>query len=410
MSVSQIQQLSFKALLFPLALVLYEFATYIGNDMILPGMPAVVHEFGAASSLVPTGMSAYLAGGVALQWLLGPLSDRIGRRPVMLAGAAIFIASCLLILLSNSIASFLLLRFIQGFGLCYLMAVGYAAIQEAFTEVTAIRVTALMANVALISPLIGPLAGAVIIEYCDWRWVFVSIAVVASLGLAGLYLAMPETSPRLKTPLNLAALWQDYSGVYRNRHFLAGALALTTAGLPLLAWLGQSPVILMQDRLFSALDFGLWQIPVFAGLIMGNIVLATLVSRMPLTRLLWLGMAPLCSGLCGVALASWLLPGSTALLVGSFALYALGCGISSAGLYRLVLFASPASKGTVAAALGMLSMLGYTLGIEIAKLGYALAGIGGFAMLTLLCAPATVALLRYFLHSAPAVAATTMEN
>lgn len=76
-----------QALLFPLCLVLYEFSTYIGNDMIQPGMLAVVEQYQAGLDWVPTSMTAYLAGGMFLQWLLGPLSDRIGRRPVMLAAS-----------------------------------------------------------------------------------------------------------------------------------------------------------------------------------------------------------------------------------------------------------------------------------------------------------------------------------
>lgn len=66
-----------QALLFPLCLVLYEFSTYIGNDMIQPGMLAVVEQYQAGIDWVPTSMTAYLAGGMFLQWLLGPLSDRI---------------------------------------------------------------------------------------------------------------------------------------------------------------------------------------------------------------------------------------------------------------------------------------------------------------------------------------------
>lgn len=105
-------------------------------------------------------MTAYLAGGMVLQWLLGPLSDRRGRRPVMLLGALWFILTCLATLLVHDIVTFTVLRFMQGVGLCFIGAVGYAAIQESFDEVRCIKITALMANVALIAPLLGPLAGA----------------------------------------------------------------------------------------------------------------------------------------------------------------------------------------------------------------------------------------------------------
>ncbi|STM39837.1 multidrug translocase mdfA [Escherichia coli] len=78
-----------QALLFPLCLVLYEFSTYIGNDMIQPGMLAVVEQYQAGIDWVPTSMTAYLAGGMFLQWLLGPLSDRIGRRPGDAGGSGV---------------------------------------------------------------------------------------------------------------------------------------------------------------------------------------------------------------------------------------------------------------------------------------------------------------------------------
>jgi len=68
------QSLTAVTLLFPFCLVLYEFSTYICNDMIQPGMLAVVQEYGVGIEWVPTSMTAYLAGGIALQWLLGPLS------------------------------------------------------------------------------------------------------------------------------------------------------------------------------------------------------------------------------------------------------------------------------------------------------------------------------------------------
>jgi DHA1 family multidrug/chloramphenicol efflux transport protein-like MFS transporter len=133
------RRLGRQALLFPLCLVLYEFSTYIGNDMIQPGMLAVVQEFQVGNEWVPTSMTAYLAGGMFLQWLLGPLSDRIGRRPVMLTGVVWFIVTCLATLLAQTIEQFTLLRFLQGISLCFIGAVGYAAIQESFEEAVCIN-------------------------------------------------------------------------------------------------------------------------------------------------------------------------------------------------------------------------------------------------------------------------------
>lgn len=182
-----------QALLFPLCLVLYEFSTYIGNDMIQPGMLAVVEQYQAGLDWVPTSMTAYLAGGMFLQWLLGPLSDRIGRRPVMLAGVVWFIVTCLATLLAKNIEQFTFLRFLQGISLCFIGAVGYAAIQESFEEAVCIKITALMANVALIAPLLGPLVGAAWVHVLPWEGMFILFAALAAIAFFGLQRAMPET-------------------------------------------------------------------------------------------------------------------------------------------------------------------------------------------------------------------------
>ncbi len=108
--------------MFPLCLVLYEFSTYIGNDMIQPGMLAVVQEFQVGNEWVPTSMTAYLAGGMFLQWLLGPLSDRIGRRPVMLTGVVWFIVTCLATLLAQTIEQFTPAALPAGGSACALSA------------------------------------------------------------------------------------------------------------------------------------------------------------------------------------------------------------------------------------------------------------------------------------------------
>ena len=70
-----------RILLFPLAMVIYDFSAYLTTDLIQPGIIHIIREFEADVALAPASVSLYLAGGLALQWLLGPLSDRIGRRP-----------------------------------------------------------------------------------------------------------------------------------------------------------------------------------------------------------------------------------------------------------------------------------------------------------------------------------------
>ncbi|ASG88928.1 MFS transporter [Salmonella enterica] len=356
-----------QALLFPLCLVLYEFSTYIGNDMIQPGMLAVVEQYQASLDWVPTSMTAYLAGGMFLQWLLGPLSDRIGRRPVMLAGVVWFIVTCLATLLAKNIEQFTFLRFLQGISLCFIGAVGYAAIQESFEEAVCIKITALMANVALIAPLLGPLVGAAWVHVLPWEGMFILFAALAAIAFFGLQRAMPETATRRGETLSFKALGRDYRRVIKNRLFVAGALALGFVSLPLLAWIAQSPIIIISGEQLSSYEYGLLQVPVFGALIAGNLVLARLTSRRTVRSLIVMGGWPIVAGLIIAAAATVVSSHAYLWMTAGLSVYAFGIGLANAGLVRLTLFSSDMSKGTVSAAMGMLQMLIFTVGIEVSK-------------------------------------------
>ncbi|AEX50021.1 arabinose efflux permease family protein [Rahnella aquatilis CIP 78.65 = ATCC 33071] len=388
-----------QALLFPLCLVLFEFATYIGNDMIQPGMLAVVANFNAGEEWVPTSMTAYLAGGMFLQWLLGPLSDRRGRRPVMLAGVSFFIITCLAILFAQNIEQFMVMRFLQGISLCFIGAVGYAAIQESFEESVCIKITAMMANVALIAPLLGPLAGAALIHVAPWQSMFVIFAVLAAIALWGLWKSMPETASRLGEPFSMPSLLRDYKHVLKNRQFLCGALAIGFASLPLLTWIAQSPVILISGESLAAYDYGLLQVPIFGALIIGNVTLARLSGKRTVEYLIKLGAGPMVVGLLIAAVATLFSAHAYLWMTAGLSLYAFGIGVANAGLYRLTLFSSDMSKGTVSAAMGVISMMIFTLGIELAKVAYVEGGTGMFNLFNLISGLAWLALVVVFLRS-----------
>ncbi|NDJ58334.1 MFS transporter [Enterobacteriaceae bacterium 4M9] len=387
-----------QALLFPLCLVLYEFSTYIANDMIQPGMLVVVEQYQAGVEWVPTSMTAYLAGGMFLQWLLGPLSDRIGRRPVMLTGVVWFIVSCLAILFAQTIEQFTVIRFLQGISLCFIGAVGYAAIQESFEEAVCIKITALMANVALIAPLLGPLVGAGWVHAAPWQGMFVLFAVLGAVSLGGLWRAMPETATRLGEKLSMAQLGRDYRDVLKNGRFMAGALATGFVSLPLLAWIAQSPVIIITGEQQSHMAYGLLQVPIFGALIAGNLVLARLTSRRSVRSLIILGGGPIVAGLALAALATVVSPHAWLVMTLGLSVYAFGIGLANAGLVRLTLFASPMSKGTVSAAMGMLQMLIFTVGIEVSKHAYLVGGNGLFNLFNFASGVVWLVLMVVFLR------------
>lgn len=382
--VVSLRSLGLAALLFPICLVLYEFTVYIGNDMTQPAMPEIVKQFGADKKWIPTSMTAYLAGGMFLQWILGPLADRKGRRPVMLTGILFFIVTSLAILWVNNIEQFMVMRFLQGFGLCFIGAVGYAAIQESYDEFTAIKLTALMANVSLIAPMLGPLAGAALIKVTDWHMMFVIFAVLSTIAFVGIYKSMPESAPLKGEKLEIKPILADYREVLTNKQFIRGSIAVSFAGLPLLAWIAQTPVIFISDRGLDTLQYSFYQIPVFVALLIGNVTLAKITGKMSVTKPIMIGAIPLILGVLIAGLGTIFQPDNYWWMISGISLYAFGLGVANAGLFRLTLFASEVSKGTVSAVLGIFTVVIFTAGIEIAKYSYEFFNLVGFNLISLL--------------------------
>ncbi len=108
---------------------------------------------------------------MALQWLLGPLSDRIGRRPVLITGALIFTLACAATLLTTSILQFLVARFVRGTSICFIATVGYVlTVQETFGQTKAIKLMAIITStIVLVAPVVGALRRRPLMHFVHWK-------------------------------------------------------------------------------------------------------------------------------------------------------------------------------------------------------------------------------------------------
>ena len=367
-----------QALVFAFFLVLYEFLTYIANDMIMPGMIKVVKSFNGPESAIASSLTAYVLGGASLQLFLGPISDSYGRRPVMLFGAILFFLCTILIACSGSIDQFLIARFFQGMGLCFISVIGYATLQEIFAEMDAIRLISIMANVSTSAPLLGPLLGATFINYFSWRFIFVFIGAFALLALWGLWRYMPEPIGQMKRDgemiprISLAprVIATNYKNLLCTPAFIIGSIALGLMGLPCVAWIALAPVILVADAKLTVIQYGLWQLPVFGATIAGNWLLQKLTHRGTVRKILLLGSIIVGFGLFASFLLSFFISTYFAWLMPGLVIYFFGLGVAGAPLNRFILFSTPVGKGTTSALMSMVGMCIQAIGIEIVNLIY----------------------------------------
>ncbi|HHT0591641.1 TPA: MFS transporter [Legionella anisa] len=367
-----------QALIFTCFFVMYEFLTYIANDMIMPGMIHVVRSFNASESAVATSLSVYILGGASLQIFLGPISDSYGRRPMMLLGAFLFFIFTLFIAGSNSMNQFLIARFFQGMGLCFIGVIGYATIQEIFEEMDAIRLISIMANVAILAPLLGPLVGAIVIHYTSWRYIFVTIAFGALVTLWGLWRYMPEPIGQIKkngeltpkTKFTAHKVFKNYKDLFTNKRFCFGTLAAGTVGIPCIAWIALAPIILIVEAKLSVIQYGLWQLPVFGATILGNWFLHKLTYKYKIEQIVFLGCFIMIIGAALTSLLPFLYGNAYYYLLPGTIIYFFALSVINAPLNRYCLFVTHVSKGTASAVVSLCVMVVGALGTEIANLFY----------------------------------------
>ncbi len=361
-----------QAMVFAMFLVMYEFLTYVANDLVMPAMIQVVDSFNAPDVYIASSLTSYILGGASLQLLLGPVSDRYGRRPVMIFGSIFFTLCTALIACSQTINHFLIIRFFEGMGLCFIGVIGYAVIQEIFSELDAVRLVAILTNISVTAPLLGPLLGAYLCSFLSWNYIFLGIAFLSIIATWGLWKYMPEPIGQIKTDgieikrveLSFKNVYANYKKLFINTGFIFAAVAFGFLSTPCVAWIGISPTILVTEAKLSLVAYALWQIPTFGAFILANIILIKLTYIIPLKKLSYIGLAVACLGLVLAFLLPlmfgvnylWLMPG--------IIIYFFGFGFSASPLYRLILYTTNVSKGTASALLSMTYMIIQGLGVE----------------------------------------------
>ena len=251
-----------------------------------PVMPSVGADLGAGSDSVKLTLTTYMLGFAIGQLFYGPLSDRYGRRPVLLVGVSFFIATTLACSLAPSIGSLIGLRVLQGLGAASGAVLSRALTRDAYS---AHEMPVVMSWISLgmnISPSIGPTLGGFLGEWLSWRATFwfvggfgLVLLLVSSLGLA-------ETNRHRSAQVDLASLLRGSGEMLRDRHFLGYVLTLGFAMAINFGMLAGAPFIL-QDRLgFSPQEFGLISLLSIGGFTAGTFTNNRLVGRVAATAIM----------------------------------------------------------------------------------------------------------------------------
>jgi len=219
--------------------------TPIAVDMYMPAFPAMAREFGSPIAAVEHSLAAYFIGIAIGQAVIGPLSDRYGRRWPLLLGMLLYAAGAAACALAPSPLALDGARLMQALGGCAGTVLARACVRDLFPPGEAARIFAQMLLILSVSPLFAPLLGGWLLLVADWRMGFWIQCGLAVLTVGVMYVRLPESHAGSDRTLNPVAVARDYWAILRNRHFYAYVTPVLLSCCGLYVWLtGWSNVVI----------------------------------------------------------------------------------------------------------------------------------------------------------------------
>jgi Bcr/CflA subfamily drug resistance transporter len=322
--------------LFPILLVIYEISNYLANDAYLPAMPGIANELHTTNHLVQLTLTAFFLGNATMQLILGPISDRYGRRMLLLGGGIVFIVTTLLCALSNNIYTLLIVRFLQGSAVTSMIVAGYATIHAMYDQVRSIKILAWMNSITVLAPALGPLFGAIILLVGDWRLIFIVLAIWATLGWIALYKHMPETC-EVAILINPKQIVRQYLQVLCNWKFMKPIIALSLLFAAMIAWIAAGPFLVMDSFHYSGLVFGVLQGFVFGSFILGTHFVSHFIGKVAISKITKISIFLAILGGCLSFILSLLIKDYLFSAVFPMMVFAFGAGIGFPVFNRLAI-------------------------------------------------------------------------
>ena len=325
----------------------------LSMDMYLPSLPDIGRALHASTAQVQLTISTYLIGFAAGQIVYGPIADRFGRKPVILAALALYGVGSIVCATTQSIETLTAVRFVQALGGAGAIVLARAVVRDLYSGVRAGRELSLMGSIQGFAPIIAPVIGGVLQTAFGWRASFILLVIFAVAAAAFTTRLLPETlRQRAPGPFSLAAMGGLYRSVLEHRGFLAHLGIVTTTYVGLFAWVSGASVVMQGVYGLSPLAFGATYAAASLGYILGTNIAARIVTRLGLNRTIGIGAAIMVAG--GVALAAVAALGlrNVAWLVGGMTIYLAGMGLAMPQAMAGALTPFPDRAGTASSLMG----------------------------------------------------------
>ena len=322
-------------------------------DMYIPGMLDVQSDLRASAADVQLTLSAFLIGYAFGQLFYGPISDRFGRKRILLTGIFLFTAASLAAALSRNIETLIALRFLHALGGGAGMVLARAIIRDIYPAHEVARLISLLAIITMAGPMISPILGGYLVVWAGWRSLFWLLTVLGGVSFLVVAMMIPESHPREnRLQLSFAGTLRAYLQVLTNRQSLAYITCTAFSAGGIFAYISTSPFVFIEIYGLRTEYFGYVYAAVVSGIIIGAIINTRLVSQVGIDRMISYGLVMRLIGIAILLVLTLLdIGGMYGIIIAI--IISMGSSIiinanASAGVLHLF----PRTAGTASAAIG----------------------------------------------------------
>jgi MFS transporter, DHA1 family, multidrug resistance protein len=337
----------------------------LATNILLPSLPQMAASLNVSTAAVTSAITVFLAVFAIGQLVVGPVSDRYGRRWPVLSGFAVFLAGSIWCSLAGDLPSLLAGRVVQAAGACATSVLSRAIARDLFSGAALARAMALIMIAMAAAPGFSPLLGGALDQAFGWRSEFAFVGAFAALGAIAYGAVFGETHRSTRTPLDPMAIARTYFELSRDRRFLVPAATVSLIMGGLFAIFSSAPRVLIEGLHFTPIELGLF----FAGTVMivfaAGMLATRLAPRFGLDRSIRGGLAVAATGSIAILLVSIFNPTFLPFLAAT-SVFLLGMGIVNPLGTAQALSPFGEKAGAASALIGFWQMMGAAIGVWLA--------------------------------------------
>ncbi|WP_106804233.1 multidrug effflux MFS transporter [Pseudomonas sp. S5D5] len=277
-------------------------------DMHLPALPAMADYFHTRDSQLQLILTLYTLGSAISLLVSGPLTDRFGRRPVLLAGLFTYVVATVACALADSLGVLIIARLFQALGGCCTTVIGRVIVRDYFDRHEQARLLGLISMAMAVSPMAAPVLGSLLLPLVNWRGLFVLLGLIGAVLYLVVYRRLPETRPPEVAAAPPSNLLRIYAQLLRDRYFLRYSLAIGCVYSTYFPFISESSALLQRGFHLTATAYALVFAATISGYMLGANLFRRLVQRFEPDRLINAAIALNVLGSLLLALATLALP------------------------------------------------------------------------------------------------------